>query len=81
MERFRTEFDDLALEFQKEVKTTVAEQLDKVRETLDSIRSQNVATESEQDRVFRRRVAPKLAGAEAVMERITAVVDSLQEQT
>lgn len=81
MKRFRTEFDDLALEFQKEVKTTVAEQLDKVRETLDSIRSENVATESEQDRVFRRRLAAKLAGAEAVMERIIAVVDSLQEQT
>lgn len=81
MKRFRTEFDDLALEFQKEVETTVAEQLDKVRETLDSIRSENVATESEQDRAFRRRLAAKLAGAEAVMERITVVVDSLQEQT
>lgn len=81
MKRFRTEFDDLGLEFQKEVKTTVAEQLDKVRETLDSIRSENVATESEQDRAFRRRLAAKLAGAEAVMERITAVVESLQEQT
>lgn len=81
MKRFRTEFDDLASEFQKEVKTTVAEQLDKVRETLDSIRSENVSTESEQDRAFRRRLAAQLAGAEAVMERITAVVDSLQEQT
>lgn len=80
MKRFRTEFDNLALEFQKEVKNAVAEQLGKVRETLNSIRGENIAPESEHDRAFRRRVAAKLAGAEAVMERITAVVDSLQEQ-
>lgn len=54
MRKFHSEFSDLALEFQKEVKTTVAEQLEMVRETLDSIRSENnVATESEQDRAFR----------------------------
>lgn len=80
MRRFHSEFYDLALEFQKEVKTTVAEQLEMVRETLDSIRSENnVATESEQDRAFRQTVAAELAGAEAVMERVGAVAGSLQE--
>lgn len=69
MRQFRNEFRALALEFQEEVRNAVAKHLDAVRDTLDIIRSENVARESEQDPAFRRRVAAELERVREVMER------------
>jgi len=74
MRQFRSGFRALALTFQEEVKIAVAEHLDVVRGTLDIIRTENVARESERDPAFRQRVATELAGAREVMDRVRAVV-------
>ncbi|KAK0737788.1 hypothetical protein B0T18DRAFT_420577 [Schizothecium vesticola] len=81
MRQCRSGFLALASTFHEEVKTAVAEQLKVVRGTLDMIRSEKIARESERDRAFRQRVAAELAGAEEVMDRVRAVVDSSHEQT
>ena len=74
MRRFRSGFRALASTFQEEVRIVVAEHLDVVRGTLDIIRSENVARESERDPAFRQRLAAELAGAREVMDRVRAVV-------
>ena len=74
MRRFRNEFGDLATAFQAQVKAAVREHLDVVTGTLDILRSENVALESERDPEFRRRVGSELRRAREVMGRISAVV-------
>ena len=74
MRQFRSGFRALASTFQEEVRIAVAEHLDVVTGTLDIIRSENAARESERDPAFRQRVAAELAGAREVMDRVRAVV-------
>lgn len=74
MRQFRRGFHALAATLQEQVRTTVAEQLDVVKGTLDIIQSENVARESERDPAFRQRVATELTRAREVMDRVGAVI-------
>jgi len=54
--RFRNQFRDLAESLQSDVQAAVATHLLFIKNTLDIIRNENVALESERDPEFRHRV-------------------------
>lgn len=69
----RRRFEALAISLQDEIGKTVSEHLRKVKETLDTIRSENVAVESWRDPEFRARVQRKLQATRDEMRRISDI--------
>lgn len=73
MNKLKDEFNTLADDLQSDVQTAVRTHLDVIRGTLDIIRSENVALESEQDPEFRGRVGAEVGRAKDKVRRIQAV--------
>ncbi|KAK5988118.1 hypothetical protein PT974_12258 [Cladobotryum mycophilum] len=74
MNEFKKRFDDLAKDFQEELKTKIEAHMNVIKETLDIIRNENVALESEQDPGFRRRVEAGVREAREKMREIQETV-------
>lgn len=74
MTKFRNRYKVLADTLQADMEIAVRTHLDVVRGTLDMIRSENIALESEQDPEFRRRVETAVETAQDDIRRIQAVV-------
>jgi hypothetical protein len=72
MRQFKRRFGSVVEAFESEVLCTIAAHLDAIKETLDMIRSDNVASESEQDPGFRHRVDVQ---ARVVREEISRIQD------
>lgn len=75
MKEFRNKFKELANDLQSEIEAAVEEHLGFVRRTLDMVRNDNVALESEQDPAFRGRVGAKIGTAKNNIRRIQAAFD------
>lgn len=69
MMEWRVKFNSLADELQSNMQATVGVHLRVVKETLDMIRSENVALESERNPEFRSRVAREIQNADAQVQR------------
>ncbi|KAJ0114119.1 hypothetical protein J7T55_007953 [Diaporthe amygdali] len=67
IEQFRNGLQQHANKLQEELDGVVSEQLDALRGTLDIVRRENVAEESERDPNFRRRVADEVAKIRGMM--------------
>jgi hypothetical protein len=76
MRRLKSRFRELANALQTAVQASITESLDVVRGTLDMIRSENIALESEKDPGFRDRVDAELKTVVAEMARIRGVVNN-----
>ncbi|KAK0644136.1 hypothetical protein B0T16DRAFT_438330 [Cercophora newfieldiana] len=81
MRRLKSDFKELANTLQTDVQASVAESLEVVRGTLDMIRSENVALESEKDPGFRTRVDVELKEVIEAMGRIQGVVSNTNNLT
>jgi hypothetical protein len=71
---FKTQFSVLAETLQSEIQLAVATHLSVITHTLDIIRNENVALESERDPEFRGRVAREVRAALQEMRRLQGVV-------
>ena len=76
MRKLNNSFKELANNLQTEVQASVAESLDVISGTLDMVRSENVALESERDPDFRNRVDAELREVVVEMARIAGVVSN-----
>ena len=74
MKEFRNRFKVLANDLQRNIEAAVETHLDVVRRTLDIIRSENAASESEQDPEFRFRVEAKIRTAKEDIQRFQVAV-------
>jgi hypothetical protein len=74
MMKFRNRFNVLTHDLQNSVAAVVETHLDIIRRTLDIIRSDNAASESEQDPEFRGRVEAGIGSAKDDIRRIQAAV-------
>lgn len=74
MEKFKRKFGELAEKLEDNVRDSVEEHLGVVDSTLDMVRDENVALESERDPAFRTRVADELRELKEAMERVLATV-------
>lgn len=72
--KFRMWFNRLADGLQSDLLAIVATHIEVIRMTLDMIRSENVATESEQNPELRRRAGAEIAAARDAIQRIQGVV-------
>jgi len=75
MNDFRARFSLLALGLQNDIKATIEEHLGTFWVTLNMIRSENVALESERDPEFRGRVERQVGLARTELRRIRAVME------
>jgi hypothetical protein len=74
MKEFRNRFKVLANDLQTDIEAAVETHLDVVQRTLDIIRSENAASESEQDPAFRGRVEAEIGTAKDDIRRIQVAV-------
>lgn len=74
MGSFRSRFKDLANDLQNDIDTALETHLNVIRRTLDIIRTENAATESEQDLQFRGRVEAGTRTARDNIERIQTAI-------
>ena len=74
MRKFRDGFRDLVAALQTDIQAAVAADLDVIKGTLDMVRNENVALQSEEDVAFRARVADKVRDAKQGLERVLARV-------
>jgi hypothetical protein len=72
MRKLKLEFEDLAARFEDDVRGAVEEHLGVTKRTLDMVRSEHVALESERDPEFRVRVAEELGHVKEGVERVQA---------
>jgi hypothetical protein len=70
MSKFKREFGELATRLETDAVALVEEHLGVVEDTLNMIRSENVALESERDPGFRARVADEVRDVKEAMEHI-----------
>jgi hypothetical protein len=77
MWKLNRKFGELAAQLDTDALASVGEHLDAVEDTLDMVRSENVAEESERDPVFRARVADEVEGLTEAMERILAAIGNV----
>ncbi|KAH6633922.1 hypothetical protein B0J18DRAFT_414751 [Chaetomium sp. MPI-SDFR-AT-0129] len=68
MQKLKRKFEDLATQLETDARAAVGEYLDGVKNSLDMVRSENVALEAERDPEFRTRVAKELGRAKGWME-------------
>lgn len=73
----RRKFEELAAQFDTDALALVEEHLDAIGGTLDMVRSENVAAESERDPAFRARVADEVEELMEAMERILAAIGNV----
>jgi hypothetical protein len=76
MKEFKKTFANLADEFQSAIQDIVKTHLGSIRVTLDMIRSDNIALESEKDPEFRARLEAGIIAAKDEAERIRRVLVS-----
>ncbi|KAK3682814.1 hypothetical protein B0T22DRAFT_444981 [Podospora appendiculata] len=76
MRAFRKKFAARATELQRNIHNAVAINLRAIRQTLDMVRDENVALESERDPVFRLRVQEQVGAARDALRQIQAVIVS-----
>lgn len=74
MKKFRNRFYTLANNFQTDIEAAAETHLDVVQRTLDIVRSENAALESEQDPEFRGRVEAEIAAVKEGIRRIQVAV-------
>ncbi len=74
MRDFRIKFCVLAMVLQNDIKDTIERHFGVLRTTLNMIRSENVALESERDPGFRDRVERQVRMARFALRRIQAVL-------
>lgn len=79
MQRFRDGFRHLATGFQRDIQAKVEEQLGVIAGTLDIIRNENVAEESEREPEFRERVAEWVESATTELQQIQAEMNESAE--
>ena len=72
MEKFRIRFRHLAINLQRSIKAAIEKNLDTVQRTLDIVKSENVASESEQEKEFRGRVEAMIKTAEEKIRQINS---------
>ncbi|KAK4442405.1 hypothetical protein QBC34DRAFT_313226 [Podospora aff. communis PSN243] len=81
MRRLRSAFKELVDALQTDIQSEITESLNVVGRTLDMIRSENVAVESEKDPGFRNRVGAELRAVVGTMARIREEVDSTERRS
>lgn len=74
MSKFKNKFEDLATQLETDAWALVEDHLRGIEGTLDMVRSENIALESERDPAFRARVADEVRGAVQAIERIRVTV-------
>ncbi|KAK8112584.1 hypothetical protein PG984_013110 [Apiospora sp. TS-2023a] len=74
IDKFKATFDDIADKLQEELRTTVYSHLESLRETLDMIRSEDVALDSTRDSEFRERVQERVKLANEEIKRVHELV-------
>ena len=79
MQRVRNEFQNLSTQLQTDIQDRLNERLDLIGGTLDIIRSDNVAEESERDPEFRACVEGEVQSVKRAMEEVLAVVKRGEE--
>lgn len=77
MNDFKEKYQVLANNLQEAVNRAVDGYLDVVRGTLDIVRNENVAEESEQDPAFRHRVEAEVAAAQALLTQIQGTIGGI----
>jgi hypothetical protein len=77
MRKFKRKFEELASQLETDARASVEEHLDSIDGTLDMVRSENVALESERDPVFRARVGDEIDRLNEAMDRILAAVGNV----
>ncbi len=75
MRKFKQRFDSLAEKFQGDVEAAIETHLNAVHGTLDMIRADNIALESERSPQFRQRVDVQVELAKVEIGRIQGVID------
>jgi hypothetical protein len=74
MRKFKRKFGELATQLEADLLSLVDEHLDAIDNTLDMVRSENVALESERNPVFRARVGDEISDLKEEMDRVLATV-------
>ncbi|KAG7286745.1 hypothetical protein NEMBOFW57_009059 [Staphylotrichum longicolle] len=74
MSKFKNKFEDLATQLETDAWALVQDHLRGIEGTLDMVRSENIALESERDPAFRARVADEVRSAVQAIERIRVTV-------
>jgi len=74
MRDFKTQFNQIVNDFQTTLREKIASQLDIIWTTLDLIRSENVATESQENPELRDLLATEVAAARDLLRRIEPVL-------
>lgn len=72
MRKFRDKLKELTTTLQTDVQVVIREQLNVIRGTLDIVRNDSAATESEEDPEFRTRVEEEVRRVNAAMEQVWA---------
>ncbi len=75
--KFKRKFEELAVQLETDALALVEEHLDTIDGTLDMVRSENVALESERDPVFRARVGDEIDDLNEAMGRVLATVGNV----
>ena len=77
MRKLRHNFEELAVELEAQALALAEEHLNKIDSTLDIVRSDNVALESERDPEFRGRVGNEMDALREAMDRILATTGNV----
>ena len=73
--KFVRRFKELVEELEREVKKVALEHLHVIQGTLDIIRNENAASESETDPGFRQRIREEISAARSELDRVQEVID------
>lgn len=73
--KFARRFKELAEKLEREMKEVTLEHLHVIQGTLDIVRNENAASESEADPGFRQRIREEVTEAGSELDRILAVID------
>lgn len=74
MRRFQNEFEDLAAKLQTDIQAAVRADFDVIKATLDMVRNEDVAAQSDEDRAFRLRVMEQARAANQELARVLATL-------
>lgn len=72
---FARRFKELVEGLEREVKEVALEHLHVIQGTLDIVRNENAASESETDPGFRQRIREEVSAARSVLDRVQAVIN------
>jgi hypothetical protein len=71
---FKRDFNEIADDTQDSIDEVIESSFDSIRDTLNIVRSENIALESEKDPGFRNRVEARVKATKDEMERLYAVI-------